>query len=297
MKQIIVVAVLLFLGVLSIAGTVHAQPKPSFSLTFDALPYSRFSNPPAGIEDGEIRASAASLTATYPVIFSEGRTVFITELYYQRREFDYLNFPSSDPDIKDIHAGNLTFTVQHGLSQKWSLLAMATPGFATDFEGDFNTDDMNFQTVLAFMRQVSPKFTYGFGAIYSTQFGQPIPLPVLAFNWNNGKNMRWDTILPVSSEFWHAPNKSFEWGLLLKVDGNQYQGDPGIFGVDDPQMRYSVLTFGPSARYRFTDWFNLNVEGGIVGVHRFEFFDGSEEEDSFNLKASGYFRVGVGFGG
>lgn len=190
-------------------------------MTFDALPYSKFTDPPAGTPDGEIRDGAVSLTASYPV-FSEGRTVFIAELYYQRREFDYRNFPSGDPDIKDIHAANLTFTVQHGLSQKWSLLVMATPGFATDFEGDFNADDMNFQTVLVFMRQVSPKFTYGFGAVYSTQFGQPIPLPVLAFNWNNGKNMRWDTILPVSSEFWHAPSK-FEWGLLLKVDGNQYQ--------------------------------------------------------------------------
>lgn len=75
------------------------------------------------------------------------------------------------------------------------------------------------------------------------------------------------------------------------------QGDPDLFGVNDPELRYSILTFGPTARYRFADWFNLQVEGGIIGLHRFEFFDGNDEVDSFNLKSSGYFRFSFNFGG
>ncbi len=297
MKQIIAAAALILLCALVKTKSVYAQPKPSISISYEAMPSSKFSDPEAGLEDGEIQIDAIALKASYPLVFSQGKTVLVTEVNYQHRDLDYSNFGGIQTDIGAVHSANLTFMVQHVLSERWSLLGMAIPGFASDVDDKLVSQDLSFQAILAFMRQVSPKFTWGFGGAYSTGFGRPFPFPVLALNWNNGKNMRWENILPVSSEFWYAPNPKLELGLVFGVNGDLYQGDPDKYGVGDPEMEYSTITFGPAVRYRLTEWVNLNLEGGIVGLHRFDFYDRNDKVETRSLKASGYIRVGLGFGG
>ena len=186
--------------------TVQAQ----ISITQDFFPSQNFSKPAAGLSDAKIQLRAVSISVALPLVFSEGRTVLTNQIYYRRQDFSYKEFSGSNPSINDIHDLNYTFTLQHGLSEKWALLAIITPGLASDFEATPSPDDFNFQVVTAFIRQFSPQFPFGFGAVYSTQFGQPIPLPVLAINWNNGENIRWDTILPVRSEFWYTPTPKLD---------------------------------------------------------------------------------------
>jgi len=162
------------------------------------------------LSDAKIQLRAVSISVALPLVFSEGRTVLTNQIYYRRRDFSYKGFPGSNQSINDIHDLNYTFTLQHGLSEKWALLAIITPGLASDFEATLSADDFNFQVVTAFIRQFSPQFSFGFGAVYSIQFGQPIPLPVLAINMNNGENLRLDTILPVRSEFWYTPTPKLD---------------------------------------------------------------------------------------
>ena len=120
---------------------------------------------------------------------------------------------------------------------------------------------------------------------------------MLAFDWNNGTNLSWNTILPVSSEFWHQSSERLRLGLVFGVDGNNYHGNPDTFGVTNPQLRHSVATFGPSARYRLSNRLQLNVDSGIIGFHRFEFYDGDDQQSSFNMKPFAFFRAGFVFGG
>ena len=68
------------------------------------------------------------------------------------------------------------------------------------------------------------------------------------------------------------------------MDGYDYHGDPDIYGVTDPRLLYSVTTLGPATRYRLADQVHLNVDFGFSGFHRFEFYDGDDEQNSFNLK-------------
>jgi hypothetical protein len=281
----------------AITPAADAQPKPSFSVSYDLFPYQNFTDPPAGLDNAEILSFGITAKAAYPIIFSQGKTVLINEIYYQRREFNYKHFPGPDPAIDDIHAANYTLMLQHVLSQKWSMLLIVTPGVASDFEGDVVKEDFNFQTVAVFIRQISESLSMGLGAAYSTQFGEPFPLPILAIDWNNGKNLLWKTILPVSSELWYQQSEKVQLGLVLAVEGNNYHGDPDIYGVGDPQMRYSVVTVGPSARLRLSNWLQLQVDGGLIGYHRFEFFDGDDEVASFNLKPFAFGRIGLSIGG
>ena len=103
------------------------------------------------------------------------------------------------------------------------------------------------------------------------------------------------TILPVSSEFCYVHSERVHLGLLLSVGGNKYQGDPDLFAVDDPEMRYSVVTIGPSARLAVSRGFFFQVDVGVTGYHRFEFYDGSDKISTFNLRPSPFLRAGIRF--
>ena len=174
---------LVFVG---IAPALHAQSRPSFSASYDFLPFQNFKDPriagqPAPeLGDTQVQANTVTISASHPWVFSEGRTVLTNQIYYQRREFSYKNFPGGAPDLRDVHAVNYTLTLQHGLSPQWTMLTMLTPGLASDFEADVSSDDFALQVVAIFIRQFSEQFSFGFGAAYSTLFGEPLPEPVNA---------------------------------------------------------------------------------------------------------------------
>jgi len=293
----IVMCLLLF----GITNAIYAQPGPSFSVSYDFFPYQNFDDPDmALLDEVEVQVTALNLAASYPFVFSLGRTVLVNEISYQLREIDYKNWNfelGKEPNIKRLHAVKYTLTLRHVLSQKWYMLALTTPGLASDFEADVSSDDFTFEAAVVFVRQFSERWALGFGAAYSNQFGEPLPLPVLAFEWNNGSNLRANGIVPVNLEFWYLPNPKLELGLVVRGDGNRYHGDPDIYGVDNPQARYSALTLGPSARIHLSKALHLNVEGGFIPFHRFEFYDGDEKDSNYSLKPGGYLRAGIQIGG
>lgn len=266
------------------------------SIKFDSFPFQNFSKPIEGLENAEVSSNATTIGVAHTFTLKPQRTELEIGLSWERREFSYRGFSGEAPDIDALHSAELSFTLTHAISEKWSLMAIVTPGLASDLHGDVTKDDFNFQTVIAGIRRVNSRFAYGFGAVYSTQFGEPIPLPVLLFDWNNGGKLSWLTILPVSSELWYAHSDRFHIGMVMGVSGNKYQGDPERYDVDDPELQYSVITVGPSARVALGGGTLLQIEGGVVPYHKFEFFDGSKEEESFNLKSSAFMRFGLQVG-
>ena len=285
---------------LILLGLLIAPSFPSIaqiSLSFDALPYQKFSDPGSGLERSEIFSNATKIDISYPFVLRPEKTVLQVGLSWEWRQFEYRRFPDGDPDINGIHDGQLTLMMTHILSEKWSLLGIAIPGLASDLKGSLTSDDFNFQVVLAAIRKAGPRFSYGFGVVYSTHFGEPVPLPVLMIDVNNGKKLSWLTILPISSALWYAHSNRFLLGILLEVQGNQYQGDPTRYDVDDPELIYSIVTVGPSARFAFQGGIFLQIDSGVVALHRFEFYDGNTEAASYNLKPSAYLRMTLGFGG
>ena len=282
-----------------LAGMVLVTALPAaaqIGITFDAFPYQNFSKPIPGAEDAEVQSSSARLDLSFPLMARQ-RTQLDVGLSLERRSFQYRGFGNKDPDIDAAYGSQLSFTLMHGLSEKWTLMTIVTPGLASDLRGDLSVDDFNFQAIVAGIKTVSPRFTYGVGVAYSTQFGEPIPLPVLLFDWNNGKKLSWKTILPISSELWYAHSSRLHLGMLLGVTGNSYQGNPERYDVDDPEMRYSVVTIGPSARIAVTPGVLMQIDAGFTPYHRFEFFDGSEKLESYNVKSNAFLRLGLRFGG
>ncbi len=286
-------------------GHLNAQPGPTVSAGYDLFPHSAIADPdPVSLDAAEVRVGTLHLKAAYPLIFAQGKTVFVNEIGYRRLDLDYQQFPSAQagprpPTPENMQAIEYNAMVTHGLSPKWTFMGIATPGIASDFEGDVGGDDLTFQVVVVFIRGYSQRLQVGYGGAWSNTFGQPFPMPVVAINWNNGSNLRLSSILPANFECWYAATPRLELGFLLNVDGNQYHGDPEIYQVADPLLRYSVGTLGPSATYRVHDRLTVGVDAGMTFFRKFKYFDGDDEEDKvdYSLKNTGFVKARLQIGG
>jgi hypothetical protein len=302
MCLLLTVSALAFIAIFA----VNAHAEPSFSVSYDFLPYQDFKDPiidtitgtdTTYFADPNVKLEKFRASMSFPISVSEGRTTLINEFTYQLIEFRFRAGKTLIPDEPDkLHSFSYTLMLQHQLSKKWSLWALGTPSLASDLDADVSKEDFNFQVAAIFVRKYSEKLSLGFGAAYSTQFGSAVPLPVLAFDWNNGKNLMVKGILPASLEFWYSPGSRVDLGLLVAGDGNNFRGDPAIYGVADPELRYTMMTIGPAAKITVAKNVTLNIETGIIGLHRFEFFDGDDERISYDLKPSQFARVSFTYG-
>lgn len=298
---ILVVLLLLIASVRS----VSAQSGPTFTISMDYMPYQGFKDKlldsvvvatgdSVYFDDPLVQLNKIRGSFTYPLVFAEGRTVLVNDFTYQLIEFKYRDFRHA---LSRLQSAAYTLMLQRRLSQKWSGWILGTISLASDLKAEVSGDDFNAQTAIIFIRHFSERFSLGAGAAYSTQFGDAALIPILAFDWNNGSNLLAKAIIPVSFEFWYRPCKKADIGLLISGDGNNFRGDPRIYEVLNPELRYTMMTVGPAAKIYLNKWATLNIEGGIIGLHRFEFFDGNTEHGSYDLDPDYYIRTGFTFGG
>lgn len=277
----------------------RAQTGLSVSLDSEFMPYQEFSDriiqsidgsDTTYIDNTEAQLRKLSASMSYPIVLAQGRTVLVNSLSYQLTEFMYreMEFP-----LERVHSARYTLLLQRQLSRKWSMWGLIAPTLASDLEAKVSLDDFCVQVATVIIRRFSERLSLGLGAAYSTRFGHPIPLPVLAFDWNNGKNLTAKGILPASAELWYRATPRLDLGLLLSSDGDNYRGDPDIYQVVNPELRYSILTVGTAARIGIYSGLHLTIEGGLIGVHRFEFYDSDDEVASFDLEPRHFVRVGL----
>ena len=108
--------------------------------------------------------------------------------------------------------------------------------------------------------------------------------------------MKIETILPISFSFAYRPNSVFDLGLDFTMDGSSYHGNPTTYGVDNPQMRYSVTKGGPSITFNLFPWLHLKCMGGYTLLRRIEFYDGLDEMGSFDIVQSGFLSFNLVIG-
>ena len=71
------------------APVAQAQPGPSLSFSYDFLPFVGFDEPVdtgsgAFVDNAELQLRKLRASFSLPIVFSEGRTVLVNELAYQR---------------------------------------------------------------------------------------------------------------------------------------------------------------------------------------------------------------------
>jgi Domain of unknown function (DUF6268) len=282
---------------------INAQQGISYSASYDFFPYSNLADPNKDtfLENLKIRVATLKLKVSYPISLSKN-TILINELLYDRFDMDYKNWNElqGGENISHGHAIKYNLVIMSSFYRNWSFVGVITPGLASDFRSKLSKDDVTFEAALIFIHQFSKKFSLGGGLAYSRQFGEPLPLPVMTLDWNNGSNLFAKAILPANFEFWYLMSPILELGLVLSGDGNEYHGDPDRYGGTNPKMKYSVITLGPSLKYRLSRTFSLNIDSGYTFLRKFEFsneISGDDYKEILDLKNAGYIRVGFNLGG
>ena len=276
-------------------GSSMARAGLSATVSYDFLPYQNIDEPirtsdSTLVDDAQVQLKKSRVSIEYPVVFSQGRTILLNNLSYQHIEFGYRHTESI---LKRLHRVGYSLTLVHRLSTKWSLLSMVNPSLASDFEAGLTSDDLSFQTAVIADRHFSEKLSIGLGVAYSTQFGTAVPLPLLMMEWNNGGRWSFSMTLPSNLELWYQAGQSAKLGLLISGDGDNYYFDPQGYQVERPELRYTMMTIGPAAKIDLSRHLQLNIEAGIIGLHRFEFYSGDEEVVSNDLEPSHYVRIGL----
>lgn len=287
--------IFVFAVTLIIVGSSITRAGLSTSVSYDFLPYQNIDEPiemndGTLVDDAQVQLRKLRAGIEYPVIFSQGKTILLNDLSYQNIEFGY---HKTESILKRLHRVSYSLTLMQAMSDKWSLIAMVNPSLASDFKAGLNSKDLSFQTAVIANRHFSQKLSIGFGAAYSTQFGTAVPLPVLMLEWNDGNKWSLNTLLPSNLDVWYQAGQRVKLGILISSDGDNYYFDPQGYQVERPELHYTMMTLGPAATFNLSSHLQLNIETGIIGLHRFEFYSGDEEVVSNDLKPSHYVRLGV----
>ncbi|MFY0655097.1 MAG: hypothetical protein JXQ96_23925 [Cyclobacteriaceae bacterium] len=270
-------------------STENSKPPPTLIFGFDYFPAKLMTRPVApGADDLKLQIDNWMLGFSLPFQKSELSTI-THSIEYHRLSINYLNaIPDLGALVETTHSLQYSLIWEKVLNEKWDLLTIINPGLASDFEGSLSKDDLILTLAIAGIRKYNERLSIGYGVGFNPNFGTHHPLPVLALSWNNGRNMKIETIFPINLSFAYRPNPIFDLGMDFTLDGSSYHGNPDTYGAKNPQLRYSVTKGGPSITFNIFPWLHLKCAGGITLLRRLEFYDGSMEAGSFDIKQSGF---------
>jgi len=270
-------------------------PQPSAAISVQFLAPSNLSEPPSPeVEELEVAIITFDTKTAVPVSLDGGDTVITNGLSYRQLRLQYANRrPEAGTLVEAAHRISYDFSWHQHFNENWSLLTLASPGLASELQGDLSFDDLAIEAALVGIYAFNDQFAVGLGAGYNPRLGTQFPMPVLALRWQPMPIMKVEAILPVSATVAVQPHPVIDVGLEGTLEGSSYHGDPDRYGVDNPQLRYSVARAGPTAILNFTRWLHLSLAGGYTFMRRLGFYDGDVERASFDLDNNAYFSVGL----
>jgi len=270
-----------------------AQDVVGLSFGYEYLPSAELVTPLVDAPGLEIETRSWSLTGAFPLSFQEGKIMVHNRINYKKTSFSYKNFPVDGTEIEHAQYIEYSFFMIDSLSPKWKLAAMLMPILASDFESSLSKDDLIIGGILGLIRTIKPNLDLGFGLAYMSDFGNPIPLPFIYIDWQPAPKWIVNGIIPSNLIIGRQMTDWLDLGLELSVDGNRFHGNPAKFGTPKPYMRYSEGTLSSLARFHFSEWLHLNVQGGWGFYRNFEFYENRDKLNSFDMKKVGYFRTEV----
>ncbi len=294
MKAIALASILSLMIVLG-AGLVGAQPVAGVWGRYTYFPYAEIEGQgaPAGTR---VQVSSWQTGAAFPLSFSGGATLLLNSVAYEVMGLEYSGPSGSPTPVERVQKISYTLFFVQSLSDKWQLVAVATPGLASDFAGELSGDDVTFTGVLGVKHSFSERFSLGGGVAYERSFEEPLPLPFLLVEWAIAPKLALNALLPMNATLLYSPWETLDVGIFGEMGGSHFHGDPDKFGVGNPVMDYSVASAGVEARMHLTKWAQVTLKGGHTFQRRFEFFDGADRASSYDLEQSWYVEGGLQLG-
>jgi len=301
--------VLLVVFLILFSQSAAAQLRPGLTFGHEIWPSSSVSNLDTdeslvqSLSDLSIWTDVRFVRVSYPMMLQNGQMFLDIQPGFQRIQFSYDNWTEELPRPTDAYIIDLNVISQRQLSKRWSLLAQVTPALKSGLEDKLASEDFAIEGAILAIRQLSDRSSYGFGVAYSTNFGAPVPIPLLQFDyraplWSGGPEWRGSALLPSSLEAWVIPSRRLEIGLQLKSMGDRHHiTETGTVSMQKPFSDYFDTVMGPSIILYLTPWLNLSIDSGISLYRQMKITDGREEVINFEPDQAGFLHWQFTIGG
>lgn len=181
-------------------------------------------------------------------------------------------------DLEDrvgLAAYSLTWIRNPSPRRTW--VVSVQPTLASSFEADLGLDDFNLTAAVLRITNRSERFSWGWGLAYSMQFGEPFPIPLLQFRWNDGGCWSLDAVLPAHIVLERDLGRGWRTGLGLEVTGGQFRLDPDAHTVANPQLQMMEAVVGPHLAWASASGSELILSGGWAMHRELRLMDGADE--------------------
>lgn len=172
-----------------LATFLNAQNKIGGQLKMEYVPFSNYIRPIDSLKtDSKSDFKKAELSLKIPLYTKELKngkvsnwSLLFSTAYARMNNKNYEEqlFPS---EMLNSQIGLQYFSP---ISSSWSILTMASVGIYTDME-NISADDILGQGGVLFIKHFNPKLALGLGPVLSNNFGVPMVMPGIYFDWKTG---------------------------------------------------------------------------------------------------------------
>lgn len=273
---------------------LFARPKIIiFSSGFDYLPKSGLKNFEA---EGNPKASLNSFSfkLNFPIVFKKDKDLIVSGFEYTKLNFNYSGISSETKLADEIQSAKLPFNYRNKVSKNWAYILGVTLGIASDFERNLNLDDFTLEGLVLFQKQRNENFNWQFGIIYSRNFGSPLILPALGFNYFKVSN-EVKILLPIKAEFLQRITDRFSISFLTKVAGNRFHSHflEKKSSIKNAQIKFSAIKSLLKFDFRVTKIFYLNSKFGYAFGRKFIVNNGNDKLSDLDLKSNYFLGCGI----
>lgn len=292
-----------FMGCVAMATPSAAQVTapadadfPIVSLDFDGYPDSAPDAPPAESPDVEARIVHSSIEAAVPWRKST-RTLLIG-----RATFDLVRIEMRQNALSwtpgDLYDVGVVASWDQQLSTNWWMVLSVRPHLASDL-ARWDLDHFNLEASLLLSGGHRGRGRYGFGATWTSIFGERLLLPMVELSWSRKDDtLRFEMLFPERVALLYRPTASIELGVLGRVEGNRYRiGEdvefPAGTALAEPLVRYSVFTVGPVVETALSRSAFLRLEGDAALFRRLDVEDQGAGIVDLDLSAGIAVKLGL----
>ncbi len=156
----------------------------------------------------------------------------------------------------------------HSLRNKWGMVSILTAGINSDLK-KIDSHDLFVNGGLLFIKNYSPRFSFGFGAFVANAFNAPIILPALVLNLKTEGKLKFNIDLPTEVSTAYDVNKKMELKLALRFRNISYDVENKM-APEKRYLNYLELPLGLEGKWR-SKHFDFILGGGYMFLRNFEY--------------------------
>jgi hypothetical protein len=187
--------------------------------------------------------------------------------------YTQMSKPLNENDLMPQRLFSTQFAVVNyrSMGNKWGMVKLIQLGVNTDLK-KFDIHDLFVSGGLIFIKDQSPKFSYGFGVFVANATNAPLILPAVIFQLRTDGKFKFKIDLPTEVSAAYEMNKKMEVRLALRYRNISYD----VQNKMNPKRRYlnyMELPLGLEGKWK-SKRFDFTLGGGYMFLRDFRLKEG-----------------------